>query len=117
MCHFWDDVWNLVGLQTTARCTAWAVSLGSSGRCFFTAVGAADVVETGEEALVDPLVVVVTLGWPEDALETRLSAPVIEGCEESLRLEEVSRVEAPDDAEEGCLPEDKDLLSLLCVKH
>ena len=37
MCHFCEEVWNLVvGFHTTARCTTGTVSLGSRGRCFFS---------------------------------------------------------------------------------
>ena len=112
MCHFWDDVWNLVGFQTTARCTAWAVSLGSRGRCFFTAAGTGDAeeteVEAEEEALVDPLLAVVALAWPDAAVETRLRAAVMVGCKESFRLEAASRDGAAAAADEGTLPTRKE---------
>ena len=37
MCHFCEEVWNLVvGFHTTALCTTGTVSLGSRGRCFFS---------------------------------------------------------------------------------
>ncbi len=47
MCHFWEDVWNLVlEFHTTACCTTGTVSRGSKGRCFFNVL-----VEMGEELL------------------------------------------------------------------
>lgn len=49
-------------------------------------------------------------------METRLSAAVIEGCKESLRLEATSRTGALDAADEGSLPEKKKYkLFLKCV--
>lgn len=60
--------------------------------------------ETGEGVVVDPLVVVVALGWAEAAEETRLSADVTEGCDESFMLDVTSRAEATDAADEGSLP-------------
>lgn len=45
----------------------------------------------GEEVLVGPLVVVVALGCPDAAVETRLRAAVMDGCRESLTLGAASR--------------------------
>lgn len=70
-------------------------------------MGAVDVVEPEGGPLVDPLVVVEALGWPDDALETRLSAAVMDGCRESFRLEAASRVGVPDAADEESLPKKK----------
>lgn len=111
MCHFWEEVWNLVGFQTTARCTAGAVSLGSRGRCFFTAAGTGDVVETeakaGEGALlVDPL---------GAAVETRLRAAVMAGCKVSFGFGAESRDGAAAAAEEGSLPEQRIKIKFLQI--
>lgn len=62
MCHFWEEVWNLlVGFHTTARCTTGTVSLGSRGRCFFTAVVAEEAVmgavDVALARVVGPMVV------------------------------------------------------------
>ena len=48
MCHFCEEVWNLVvGLHTTALWTTGTVSLGSRGRCFFTAVVVVELERAG----------------------------------------------------------------------
>lgn len=66
-----------------------------------------DVVAPEGGAVVDPLVVVEALGWPDAALETRLSAAVMDGCRESFRLEAASRVGVADAADEDSLPKQK----------
>lgn len=60
--------------------------------------------EAGEGALIGPPLVVVVLGWPEVAVETRLRAAVTAGCEGSFRLEEDSRAGVAATADEGSLP-------------
>lgn len=73
MCHFWEDVWNLLEEFHTTRCTAGAVSLGSRGLCFFMGLPvAADGALTVEEALV---VAVTPAGgvWAAERVSTGVS--------------------------------------------